>query len=69
MFVVRALRQINQRQDIEDDRFGGRPKGAISNENNKKIQIDNHKIKFNRADTLKLLKEHIEHMVDEHLDM
>ena len=57
----------------EDDSRSGRPKEAVTDENIKKVHkiiFDNRKVKLIEiAETLKISKERVGHIVDEYLDM
>ncbi|GFY30191.1 putative mariner transposase [Trichonephila clavipes] len=57
----------------EDDARSERPKEAVTDENIKKVHkiiFDNRKVKFIEiAETLKISKEHVGHIVNEYLDM
>lgn len=58
---------------IEDDPRSGRPKEAVTDENIKKIHkmiLDNRKVKLMEiAETLKISKERVGHIVHQYLDM
>ncbi|GFX89241.1 putative DD34D transposase [Trichonephila clavipes] len=57
----------------EDDARSGHPKEAVTDENIKKVHkiiFDNHKVKLIEiAETLKISKERVGHIVNEYLDM
>nr|XP_012563462.1 unnamed protein product [Hydra vulgaris] len=57
----------------EDDERSGRPKEAVTDENVKKIHkivLNDQKVKFlETADTLKISKEYVGHIIHEYLDM
>jgi precorrin-6B methylase 1 len=58
---------------IEGNTRSGRPKEAVSDENNKKVHtiiVNDRKMKLIEiAETLKISKKRGEHIVDEYLDM